>query len=203
MIDCPNVEMRDRLPDLANETLEPSVRALVLAHVESCVACTQEIEIIRTTRLLMVMSTPKVNVANIMMALPSYDSLPRAERGVSALPQHGVVPITAARSVRRTSWASWRAAAAITVLVAGVGSYAVLRPDSPVATMDSTGIVVAQGNSGLALTGALTDLSDAELSALVEDIEKIEALPSADVETARVIAAPALADSVARELENY
>src|SRR3982751_6704109 len=109
MIDCPNVEMRDRLPDLANDTLVAAERDLVLAHVADCNACTAEIEILRTTRRILVATTPKVNVANIVMALPSYDSLPRAERGVSALPQYGVSSISSAPSVRRSSWAnSWR-----------------------------------------------------------------------------------------------
>ena len=34
MTDCPNAEMRDRLPDLLHERLETSVRAAVMAHVE-------------------------------------------------------------------------------------------------------------------------------------------------------------------------
>src|SRR5688500_3576993 len=99
MIDCPNVEMRDRLPDLANDTLVVAERELVLAHLAECPACIAEIEILRTTRLILVKSTPKVNVAGI----------------VSALPQYGVKPITSAPSARRSSWAnSWRIAAAAT-----------------------------------------------------------------------------------------
>ena len=36
MTDCPNAEMRDRLPDLLHERLETSVRAAVMAHVDQC-----------------------------------------------------------------------------------------------------------------------------------------------------------------------
>jgi hypothetical protein len=189
MTECPNVEMRDRLPDLANETLEPSMRVLVLAHVESCAACAAEIEIVRSTRLWIVQSTPRVNVSAI----------------VSALPRHGVIPISQAPSARRRSWASWRAAAAITVLAAGVGSYAVLKPGSPVGTIDSAGMVAdADGRTGLALTGALAGLSEAELTALVKDIDAIDALPSTQIETASVISMPAIVpDSIARQMEDF
>lgn len=192
MIDCPNEEMRDLLPDLANESLESSVRVLVIAHIAACAACAAEIAIIRSTRLLLVSSTPRVNVANIVMALPSYDSLERRERDV--------IPIQSARSARSRTWgSSWRIAAAATFLAAGLGSYAVLRPGSPAAVEDTT-IVVA--NHGLALTGTLADLSDAELDALVKDIEGIEALPSTEVEAGSVVnASNILPDSMGRDLE--
>src|ERR1044072_1322824 len=92
MIDCPNVEMRDRLPDRANDTLVVAERELVLAHLTDCAACTAEIEILRTTRLILLKTTPKVNVPGI----------------VSALPQYGVKSVSSAPSARR-GWAnSWR-----------------------------------------------------------------------------------------------
>ncbi|HET9425613.1 MAG TPA: zf-HC2 domain-containing protein [Gemmatimonadaceae bacterium] len=197
MIDCPNVEMRDRLPDLANESLDPATRALVVAHVEACAACTAEMEIVRSVRLAMVASTPRVNVANIVLALPSY--------GMGAVP--GVVPITAARSARARSWGTWRVAAAVTLLAGGVGSYAVLRTDSPVRTIDSSAILATSPDtsSGLALTGALSYLTADQLDALVKDIDGIEALPSTEVETgASAVSVPMiLPDSVVRELEVY
>jgi hypothetical protein len=186
MMDCPNVEMRDRLPDLANESLEPAARVLIIAHIAECAACAAEIEIIRETRVLMLAATPRVNVAAI----------------VSALPQHGVRPITSAKSASGRAWGTWRIAAAAAFLAAGLGSYAVLRPDA--ATVPHTS-AVAEAPVGLALTGALADLSDAELDALVKDIGAIEALPSTEVETTMtgVGAPPIMPDSVVRELEIY
>src|SRR3954464_469414 len=137
MIDCPNVEMRDRLPDLANETLEPAVRELVVVHLAECAACTSEIEILRTTRLIMLTTTPKVNVAGI----------------VSALPQYGGARLTA---VRRSSWAnSWRVAAAVTFLAARVGSYKLLNKESAPNLQDSIAAAVTPDSTvGLAPTGA-------------------------------------------------
>jgi hypothetical protein len=192
MIDCPNVEMRDRLPDLANETLEPSVRELVLLHLTECAACTAEIEILRTTRLILVTTTPKVNVAGIVSALPQYASV-----------RSGQPQITAPRRGWTTSW---RMAAAMTFLAAGIGSYAVLR-DSPVKpTIDTLQIASSNADStvGLALTGALADMSDAELSALAEDIDRIEALPSTEVDlmTSPVQGPTIFPESVGRDMED-
>lgn len=191
MIDCLNEEMRDRLPDLANESLESSARVLVVAHIMECASCAAEIEIIRSARLLIVNSTPRVNVAAIVGALP--------RPGTATSPERGVIPIQSARSARGRSWgSSWRIAAAATFLAAGLGSYAVLRPGSP-AAVDTTVVVSTRG---LALTGTLADLSDAELDALMKDLDGIEALPSTDVETGSVVnAATILPDSIDRDLE--
>jgi hypothetical protein len=191
--------MRDRLPDLANDTLAAAEREVVLAHLAECAACTAEIEILRTTRLILLKTTPKVNVANIVMALPSYESLAQAERGGS------VKNISSAPSVRGRTWAnSWRVAAAVTFLAAGIGSYELLRDDSPVRPADTTiAAVTTDTTLGLALTGALADMSDAELSALVSDIDNIEALPSTEVETlGSTVSVPStLPDSIVRDLE--
>jgi hypothetical protein len=203
MTDCPNVEMRDRLPDLANDSLESAARLLVEAHLETCAACGAEIAIIRSTRLLMRQTTPRVNVASIVLALPAYADVTAREQG-SATREAGITPITAARSMRGRSWGSWRAAAAITMVAAGLGSYAVLRSDSPVRTLDSTSIPTTATSGGMALTGRLADLSDSELTALVQDIDAIEALPSTEVDILTVAAVPTtLPDSVSQELENY
>jgi hypothetical protein len=191
MIDCPNVEMRDRLPDLANDSLEPSVRVLVLAHLEQCAHCTAEIEILRTTRLILLTTTPKVNVAAIALALPSYDSPPREGRGVT--------PLASAR--RRSFSNSWAVAAAVAVFAAGIGSYAVLRPGAPIGPIDSAVLAAAPG---MALTGALADLSDDELDALTQDIAAIEALPSTEVVyMANAVNVPLiLPDSMVPEMED-
>jgi hypothetical protein len=188
MTDCPNVEMRDRLPDLANDSLEPAVRELVLIHLTECTACTAEIEILRTTRLILLKTTPKVNVAGI----------------VSALPQYGAQSISSAPSVQRRTWAnSWRIAAAVTFLAAGIGSYKLLVDDAAPSLRDTLAAAVTPDSTvGLALTGALADMSDAELKDLVGDIATIEALPSTEVEATSSVGVPAiLPDSIIQELE--
>ena len=185
MIDCPNVEMRDRLPDLANDSLDPADRELVLVHLSECTACTAEIEILRTTRLILLTTTPKVNVAGIVSALPRYGqmSLPRG-----------------AKATRGFGWTnSWRAAAAVTFLAAGFGSYELLNNKTAVAPIDSL-VAVADSSVGLGLNGALVDLSEAELTALATDIATIDALPSTDVEsTSSMRVPPILPDSIIQQ----
>jgi hypothetical protein len=193
MIDCPNLGVRDRLADLANDTLAPAERELVLVHLAECAACTAEIEILRTTRLILLTTTPRVNVQGIALALPRYSSL-RSEQADVAAP----------RPVGRGAWSnSWRIAAAVTFLAAGFGSYELLNNDSSPALRDTIAAVVAPDSTvGLALTGALADMSDAELKDLVGDIETIEALPSTEVEAMSSVGVPAiLPDSIVRELE--
>jgi hypothetical protein len=187
MVDCPNVEMRDRLPDLANDTLVVAERELVLAHLAECAECTAEIEILRTARLIMLKTTPKVNIAGI----------------VSALPRYGVKSISSAPSVRRTSWAnSWRVAAAVTFLAAGIGSYEIIKKEAPVGGPDTVMAVNADATTGIGVGGALADMSEAELNSLVSDIDKIEALPSTEVETTTAVGVPTiLPDSIVRDLE--
>ena len=191
MIECPNLGVRERLPDLVNDSLGPAERELVLVHLTECAACTAEIEILRTTRLILVKTTPKVNVAGI----------------VSALPQYGVTSIGAAPSARPRTWAtSWRMAAAMAFLAAGIGSFAVLRDDSAVRPIDTAQLaaITVDSTMGLALTGALADLSDAELTELASDIDDIDALPSTEVEMmgSPVNALTILPDSVVREMED-
>jgi hypothetical protein len=189
MIDCPNVEMRDRLPDLANDTLVAAERELVLAHLAECAGCTAEIEILRTTRLILVTTTPKVNVAGI----------------VSALPQYGVKSIADAPSVRRGSRGnSWRIAAAVMFLAAGIGGYELMTTDSPTRNGDPIAAVMNDTTVGLAMTGTLADMSDAELSALASEIEKIEALPSTEVEPISVgLSGTSVSGEVTRDQKEF
>src|SRR5262245_48570821 len=107
MIDCRNADIRDRLPDLLHERLDPESRATVVAHAEGCELCQAELALLRNVRA--VMPTPRVDVARIARAVAaSTSSAPRV-----ASTQSGA---------RR--WADWRIAAAITVFVLG-GSSAV------------------------------------------------------------------------------
>jgi hypothetical protein len=76
--------------------------------------------------------------------------------------------------------------------------------DGGVATGD-TGVAIADATVGLALTGALADLSDAELNALANDISQLEGLPSTEVQMmSNPVGVPSiLPDSVVQDLEAY
>ncbi|PYP60840.1 MAG: hypothetical protein DMD26_18920, partial [Gemmatimonadetes bacterium] len=53
MTDCPNAEMRDRLPDLLHERLDASARAVVMAHVADCDDCRAELVVLREARVVL------------------------------------------------------------------------------------------------------------------------------------------------------
>ncbi len=51
MIDCPNGEMRDRLPDFVHDQLTASLRAEVSAHLAGCAACAAEVTLLHELRV--------------------------------------------------------------------------------------------------------------------------------------------------------
>ena len=199
MNDCPNVDVRDLLPDLVNGRLHGDALRAVEAHVASCADCRAELALLREVRAS-VRTAPVVDVGAIAAALPSY------------------------RAPARRSWVGWRVAAAITVVAAGASSLVVIRggprltdtsstvvvgarraapvPASPAQPADSAIVqpqapraitpeprtadaAVPAAERELAMTGgALTDLSDRELATLLKDIESMDVLPTVEVESA-------------------
>jgi anti-sigma factor RsiW len=108
MNDCMNAEIRDQLPDLVHDRLAASRRREILAHVASCADCRDEIELLRAARAMFDRQTPRVDLHYIVNALPL--AKPRAVRVER----------------RRPMWTDWRIAAAVTLLVAGGSSLAVM-----------------------------------------------------------------------------
>ena len=196
MNDCPNAEIRDRLPDLLHDRLDVSMRAAVMAHVDECVDCRAELELLKDVRDVMIARTPRVDINYVVNALPKQ----YAKTGP-------VAP-------RRRTWADWRVAAAITVLAVGGGSVAVMNYDRsgsvavagdtsrligesaiapPVTTpsgdasrsRESTRQTVTSANdatsaSTLATAAGLSDLSEGELQGLLDEIDQMQAVPITD-----------------------
>lgn len=180
MTDCPNGEVRDLLPDLLHDRLPSDTRREVEAHVRECEDCQAELGLLRAMRASL-RRGPSVDVAVIAAAIPSY------------------------RAPVRRSWVGWRAAAAIMLLAAGGTSVAVLQRGS-VVSRDSVSVaaVVPQPTTVAASThsslpesamvapssarelalgsSAIGDLSDMELSALLNDLQTVDVLPSAEVD---------------------
>jgi anti-sigma factor RsiW len=102
MNDCPNADVRDLLPDLVHGRLDAESRAAVEAHVAACADCRAELALLRDLRASL-RRTPQLDLAAIASAVPAY------------------------HAPRRPSWVGWRTAAAITMLVAGGSSVALLR----------------------------------------------------------------------------
>jgi len=193
--DCRNAEIRDQLPDLLHDRLSAGARAAVLAHVDECAECRDELELIRAIHRVVMSSTPRIDVARIVSALPK--------------PGAGlVVPIRPSRS----RWADWRIAATITVIAIGGTSVALLeragpsvRPDSvaivgpvssdtqairtlPVNVADNANDSAAQDAAGTGDQGSdsvmegLRGLSEAQLRSLLDDIGQLEPTPITEPE---------------------
>jgi len=194
MIDCPNGDVRDALPDYLNDRLDTARRRQVESHLASCDACREELSLLRALRVTM-SATPAVDANAIAAVIPPYRA---------AAPRRRVI--------------GWRAAAAIVAIAVGGTSIALLTGRTPTAREDvgpyvqrvsppsqsSAPVVVAAppavtprssspaprsvpattvATRELAMdAGSITDLSDGELSALVEGIESLDAVPSAEVE---------------------
>jgi anti-sigma factor RsiW len=194
MIDCPNGDVRDALPDYLHDRLDAELRRRVESHLAGCDACRAELSLLRALRVQM-RGVPAVDVEAIAAAIPPYRA-----------------PAARSRVV------SWRAAAAVVAFAVGGTSIALLWGRGPVASEDVTpyvqagptphrdsATVVVAPRSGaprapasvaprnqpvgtvisreLAMAGgSITDLSDGELSALVESIESLDAVPSTEVE---------------------
>ena len=102
MTDCPNANVRDLLPDLVHGRLDAETRVMVEAHLAGCADCQAEHALLRDLRASLG-RTPHLDLAAIAAAVPAY------------------------RAPVRRSWVEWRTAAAITVLVAGGSSVALLQ----------------------------------------------------------------------------
>lgn len=206
MNDCPSAEIRDQLPDLMHERLDPAARAEVVTHLEGCLDCRAELELLRQLHVTLVQTTPRVDVGRIVAALPSPTSVMR----------------------RRRTWVDWRIAATVTVIAIGGGSAVVLSHGGSGARIDSASVspavasqpvletppataaqtapvesmtrrhspttpgavgparTAAADAQGLDMTGRLGDLSDDQLQALLGDISKMEAVPMTEPEPVAV-----------------
>jgi hypothetical protein len=212
MIDCPNGEVRDLLPDLLHDRLPLPQRREVERHVASCDPCSAELALLRDFRATL-SRVPVIDTRAIAAAIPPY------------------------RAAAKKSWVGWRTAAAIAMIALGGTSVAIVNhqrsgPDvthaivqPPVATQqipthdpstppggalanaESTARAAeslpgrassspvdpgsrgsGEGEQLIAMAGGtVNELSDRELSTLLREIETLDALPSADVETASSI----------------
>jgi hypothetical protein len=197
MNDCSNAEIRDQLPDLVHERLDGASRTLVLAHVDGCVDCRDELQLLRDVQRAMAARTPRMDVAYIVGALPKA-------------PARAPIPVTR----RRPMWSDWRVAAAVTLLVAGGGSYAVthsnndiggpsfgnavavaptqapiveppVAPSVPVKSNEVAQVPTVADATPVPEAASdvrLHDLSEAQLQSLLNDISNMKAVPATEPE---------------------
>ena len=194
MTDCPNTEMRDRLPDLLHERLDMATRTVVVAHVEGCADCRAELALIREAHVALIAGVRSVDVTAISRLVIERTRAPQAS--------------PSRRPARRTAWASlldWRVAASIAVLVVGGGSALMMRARHVAAKSElilpapTTGVShvgastnVAQrarhesttaatpASAELSAGGEVSDLSENDLRALLHDLNGMDAVPSTE-----------------------
>lgn len=173
MSDCPNVEIRELLPELLNGRLDAAAEARMREHLATCVDCAVELQMLERVHALY-RRAPAIDTAAIVRALP-------------------------ARRVRRApSFGLLRMAAAIVLLLGGA---LVMRAvvDGPGAAGDSTQIVALDTPLSIAPESApsvtrpprvlamslseLDDLDAEELETLLGALDRIEATPTAEPDT--------------------
>jgi len=194
MNDCTNAEIRDQLPDLVHDRLTAAERTIVLAHVEDCVDCRDELQLLRDAKAMFARGVPHVDVAYVVGALP---------KAPAARPVESLAP-----RQRTRAWSDWRVAAAVTLLIAGGGSFAVMKSRLPNVMIDTTTVVatvpestalepsatmvpdlaaiVAPDDDRPAPMGTmdvrLGDLDEEQLNALLNDIDNLRAVPASEPE---------------------
>ena len=158
MNDCQNVEVREALPDLAHGLLPATERARVQQHLDDCDDCAAELAIVRA--VLAGAAVPSIDVPRIAAAIKPYRrSAPRMRRVYLEL------------------------AAACVVGAVGISTFA-LR-NSSTAPGGSHSVAATAGSaaaSGLALVST-SDLSDAGLQQLTQELDNLQAMPPADPES--------------------
>jgi anti-sigma factor RsiW len=173
MRDCLDDTMKDRLPELAAGRLAEPERARVAAHVETCASCAAELAIIRAAERAMTAGTPAVDVSRIVRALPTP-----------------VVPLAARRPPQRRR-VSWRIAATIaTIAVCGVSIgvvQGILRDNGPKKPRHAIAVAKSVDQSeasGLSVGGNINDLSASQMQALLDKLDQMDAVPSAEPQPA-------------------
>lgn len=197
MTDCPNAEMRDRLPDLLHERLDKAARAVVEAHVENCADCRAELTLLREALVALTSHVRSVDVTTI------------AGMVVQRTRMAAVAP---SRSRQRASWRTpllnWRVAASVAVLVVGGGSLWLARgmratdPTPGAVSVPSvaapyvgatasaaappiahqTSMAASSPRAELSAGGEVSDLSETDLRTLLRDLDGMDAVPSAEPE---------------------
>jgi hypothetical protein len=175
MRDCADDNVKDVLPELVAGRLAEPERARVAAHVASCASCAAEVAIIRAAERAMTAATPAVDVSRIVRALPTP-----------------VVPLAARRQPPRRR-VSWRIAATIaTIAVCGVSIGVVQgilrddghKPPHVPRTVSQTKPADQTEASGLSVGGNLNDLSASQMKALLDKMDELDAVPSAEPQPA-------------------
>jgi len=196
MTDCGYGNVRDALPDYLNDRLDTAHRREVESHLAGCDACREELSLLRTLHVTM-RRAPAVNVDAIAAAIPAYRAPVRrgwatpwrVAAAIVALAAGGtsIALLRSHASVQREDVSPYVTATRTrepgpAPQVVAPSTRAAEVPARPAPR--SATIQPAPTRELAIASGSIGDLSDAELAALVDDIESLEATPAAEVESA-------------------
>ncbi len=154
MNDCQNVEIREALPELVYGALPEIERTRVQEHLDECDDCSAELAIIRAVHGSAAV-TP-VDITRIVASIPPYR-----------------------QKASRIKRVYLELAAACLIGAIGISTVAVHNSSSLFRGSPSAAIAATPG---LALVNT-SDLSDAGLSQLTQDLDKLQAMPTTDPES--------------------
>ena len=198
MTDCPNAEMRDLLPSLLHERLDASARAELMAHLAECAECRAELTMLREARVALTSDMRMVDVDAIAAGVIAHTSVPNVR----------IQPWQR----RARTWTDWRVAASIAVLAAGAASFATIRARQTAAPQTVPAVITNVASESvrstvvpaprrevtrstvapsaaaaeLSAAGGVSDLSDSDLRALLNELQSIDAEPATDPEPVSV-----------------
>lgn len=180
------LDIKEMLPDLLHGKLDADARAQVEAHVASCEACTEELEVLR-----------KVKSAAVFIPAIDVDRVVRQIR-----PYRAIVPATQVPA--RSRLVAWLVAASLVVVVLGGGSLLMIQKKptlapvatggnsrlplgastqtkpvavTPIVTPNGTDVPAKPTTHALALANSVDALSDSSLRQLMNDMDSFDALP--------------------------
>ena len=178
MSDCPNVEMREALPELLHGRLDVEHAARVREHVAVCAECAAELELLERVRHAYA-KAPAIDTAAIVRALPAPHAGRSSSLGVLRFAA-AIVLILAGALVLRT--VVGRSASDREQMVLAPRDSAL--PALPVPNTTTVREPVAGGSLTLAMSVSdVDDLDAEELETLLGALDRIDAAPVAEPDT--------------------
>jgi hypothetical protein len=160
MTDCPNAEIRDRLPDLVHDSLTGDDRRRVDQHVAECADCSAELALLRRTRAALARHAPRVDTTRIAASVPAWR----------------------AAAPRRNHATAWRVAATIGMIAVGTTSYLLIGPERErgVDSLLTNGTAVSSEAPALSFGGRLSTLADEDLDQLLAELDDLDGVMPAE-----------------------
>ena len=179
MSDCPNVEMREALPELLHGRLAVEHAARVREHVAVCAECAAELELLERVRRAYAQA-PAIDTAAIVRALPAPDAGRSSSLGVLRIAA-AIVFILAGVLVLRTVVVGRGASDREQMVLVPRDS---ALPALPVPNTATVREPVAAGSLTLAMAvSEVDDLDAEELETLLGALDRIDAAPVAEPDT--------------------